>query len=444
MANVFENINLRVKGGTQYQKVDGFGVNINSKYWDEGRLIPVMDLLLDDLGATLYRVDIYGKSDWVDPDNTKDVSVLNEKTYSEVYSSEVFRNGWAMMKYLNDKGIEPYLTCSGDVPKWMLGADEKTLVQYEQFCDMLVSLIEWAKNKEHIHFKYFGPLNETDIGSPEGPTLLPEGYAQVLQILDRKLKEKGLDEIRLVVAEQSDFNADYVKKFVQYKELAGRIGVFGLHTYGDLSCDRYKEITEAIKDTPFKSHSIWMSEYGDLDQTGEKEWCIAWKSTSRLLDTLKAGFSGALVWDAYDNYHDHDGAWTIYGLFRSARKIYTPKKRYYAAKQIFKYVLPGFERVDVDVECKDIKVLAFANQDRTEFTLVGMNISSKDVYATAWLDKFAENIKHCKVSHFRTSENENCYKVEDADFRSTINANTYEGLKVHIPAYCIFTLTNIV
>jgi len=44
------------------QAIDGFGVNINSKCWNDGRIIPALDRLRVDLGATLYRVDIFGKS----------------------------------------------------------------------------------------------------------------------------------------------------------------------------------------------------------------------------------------------------------------------------------------------------------------------------------------------------------------------------------------------
>jgi hypothetical protein len=38
------------------------------------------------------------------------------------------------------------------------------------------------------------------------------------------------------------------------------------------------------------------------------------------------------LWDAYDNYHDHDERWTIYGLLRYGQGIYTPKKRYFGAR----------------------------------------------------------------------------------------------------------------
>lgn len=443
MANALEQIEYVAKGSTRYQKIDGFGVNINSQYWDGGKLIPVMDLLVHDLGATLYRVDIYGKSNWVDPENKKDASILNDKTYSEIYTSPIFQNGWTMMRHLNEKGIQPYLTCSGDVSRWMLGDDGKTLVLHEQFCDMLVSLIDWAKRKEHLKFKYFGPLNETDIGSPEGPTVLSKDYSTILEILDRKLKENGLDDIRLVVAEQARFDSNYVREFVKHGELAERIGVFGMHTYSDISVARYSELYEVTKNTPYSGHSFWMSEYGDLDESGEKEWYVAWKSTSRLMDSLEAGFTGAMVWDAYDNYHDHDGAWTIYGLLRNARKIFTPKKRYYAAKQIYSYVLPGFERLDVSgLTINGIRVLGFANPQRTLFTVVGMNTSCSDTYIKVKFEEFDKNLINHDVSYYRTTENENCINVEKPTFASKIEAYGYEGIDVLVPAHSIFTLTN--
>lgn len=443
MANVLRNIELKLNASVEYQKIDGFGVNINSQYWDGGGLIPAMELLLDNLGATLFRVDIFGKSNWIDPECKIGASALNEENYEKIYTSKIFKNGWAMIRYLNERGIEPYLTCSGDVPQWMLGEDGKTLVQYDQFCDMLISLIDWARNKEGLKFKYFGPLNETDIGSPEGPTALPEAYTAILELLNEKLIQKGFDDLRLVVAEQSQLNADYVKEFVKNDKLINRIGVFGLHTYSDYSFKTYTDIVNVKKNTQYSDHSMWMSEYGDLDQSGEKEWYVAWKSTCRLMDSLEAGFNGALAWDAYDNFHDHDDAWTIYGLLRNARRIYTPKKRFYSAKQIYRYVKPDFKRIETLYDCDDLRILAFSNDDRTKFTIVGMNTSCQDCYITIRLDGFDETVEKGKVSYYRTSENENCAKVEELDFICRFDAGMTTGIEVIVPAYSIFTLTNI-
>ena len=461
MPNIMSRTDMRVDARKEYQEIDGFGVNINSKHWDDGGLIPVMELLTEDLGATLFRVDIYGKSNWIDPDNEKDASVLNREEYEKIYSSSVFRSGWSMMRYLNEKKIEPVIVATGDVPTWMLGdkkrsidhipkwmqRDTKQLEQYEHFSNMMVSLLDWARNEEGIRFKYFSPLNETDIGSPEGPSVSPEEFVKVMEVLDAKLEEKGLDDVRLVVGDQALFSSLYVEALVKSEALLGRIGAFGMHTYGwdrryfDRTADEeYSRLGRIIKDSPYAGCRLWMTEYGDLDQSGEREWYVAWVSTSRLLKSLEHGFNGAMVWDAYDNYHEHDGAWTIYGLVRNARRVYTPKKRYYAAKQVYRFVLPGFVRVGVENEWEGIKMLGFANPERTKVTLVGMNLSDKGVYVNINLEEFSEGIMSEKVSYYRTTENEDCVKVKEVDVRSS--NYPFHGIAVTVPAYAIFTLTN--
>jgi len=437
MPDAGKKLDIYINGNRAYQKIDGFGVNINSKYWDQDRLIPTMDLLRDDLGATLYRVDIWGKSNWVDPTSQVGPSSLNEANYSAIYQGDIFQRGWAMMRYLNSHGIEPYLTASGDVPTWMLGPDRKSLADYDTFCEMQVSMVDWAKNKEHLRFTLFGPLNETDVGSPEGPSVNPVEFVKVLEILDEKLTRRELGDIRLVVPE-TGFGTSYLKEILRSRKLIKRIDVFGLHDYSDIPRDQYQEVLDLLKDTSYTNCRLWMTEFGDLEQSGEKEWYVGWWMTSRLFDQLENGFNGALVWDAYDNYHDHDEAWTIYGLLRTGLRLYTPKKRYYASKQVFRYVLPGFERLEVSSVPSDLRVLAFANTKRTQFTLVGMNNSYKSYHLNVTLGGFQDNVIAGKVAYFRTSENENCYRIGEIPVRG---ANyPFTGIDAQVSPDSIFTL----
>jgi hypothetical protein len=199
-------LQITIDGRRSFQSIDGFGVNINSKYFIGDQLLPAMHLLVDDLGATLYRVDIWGKSDWIDPTGQSGPSALEPAHLAAVYQGEIFQRGWALMRWLNSRGIQPYLTASGDVPAWMLAEDGRTLKDLESFGAMLVSMLVWAKKKENLRFTLFGPLNETDIGQPEGPLVDPATFLHVGEILDRQMAEQGLDDIRLVVAEQADFN----------------------------------------------------------------------------------------------------------------------------------------------------------------------------------------------------------------------------------------------
>ena len=465
MPHTSKMVTVIFNAARSYQKIDGFGLNINSKHWSD-MLIPTMDLLREDLGATLYRVDIWGKSDWIDPTGELGrEKALSPENLAAVYTGAVFQKGWAMMRYLNQHGIEPYLTASGDVPKWMLGSTYspkhldsvpgmpsgmsdisdtfarrgRQLVDYEAFCDMMVSMIDWACNKEGLKFNLFGPLNETDIAQPEGPGVDPVEFVKVCELLADKLDQKGLQNIRLVVAEQAIFGPWYLQQLVRSRKLHGRIGVFSLHDYTDIPQEVYQSVTGIVEESPYAHVPLWMTEYGDLEQSGEKEWYVGWASTSRLFDQLEAGFSGSLIWDAYDNYHDHDEHWSIYGVLRTGLRLYTPKKRYYTAKQVFRFVPAGFERVAASADSPDLRVLAFADPTHTRFTLVGMNLSNRDIYLNAVAEGFPEEARCGKVAYYRTSETENCHTIGQIPMR----VSHFGDIEAHIPPDCIFTLTTV-
>jgi O-glycosyl hydrolase len=441
MSNAGEMAEVTIDGGHAHQTIDGFGVNINAKYWNDGKLIPTLDLLREDLGATLYRVDIWGKSNWPDPDGSIGPDALNEEHLAAIYQGNVFQGGWALMRYLNEHGIEPYLTVSGDVPIWMLGPDGKTLSEYELFADMLVSMVEWAKRKEALRFTLFGPLNETDVGSPEGPSVNPADFAKVLEVLHDKLSRRGLDDIRLVVAEQGSFETNYLREIVSSDKLIGRIGVFGMHTYFHLPPDAVRAVRELVKSSRYTGCRLWLTEYGDLEQSGEREWYVAWAMTSRLFDVLEGGFNGALVWDAYDNYHDHDEAWTLYGLLRTGRRVFTPKKRCYATRQVHRFVLPGFERVEIGSAQAGLRLLAFADPQRTKLTLVGMSGPAKAYYLNVRVKNFSDQVMAGRVFYHRTSETENCHRI--GVIPVTGPEPPFTGIDAFVPPDSIFTLTTL-
>jgi O-glycosyl hydrolase len=440
MSNPGKILQVKVDASKVFQTIDGFGVNINARYWIGSRLLPAMELLVDDLGATLFRVDIWGKSNWIDPTGELGTAALDPAHLAALYQGEVFQRGWAMMRYLNQHNIEPYLTASGDVPHWMLAADGKTLKDYDSFTEMLVSLVTWARKNEGIQFRWFGPVNETDIGSPEGPTISAVDYVRVCELLDEKLHQNGLDDIQLVVPEQANFIPDYLRELVKSPKLLKRIGVFSMHDYMDYTPETYRSVTDVVKNSPYRDRHLWMGEYGDLEQTGEREWYVAWAMTQRLFDHLQAGFSASLVWDAYDNYHDHDESWTIYGLLRSGLRTYTPKKRYYASRQVFRFVPPGWVRIDAHADYPSVRLLAFASPDFSQATLVGMNCSEHPFLMNAVLEGFTNLPKTGKVTYTRTSEHENCHTIANIPLQGSY---PFTGIDALLPPGSIFTLTTL-
>ena len=69
-------IKLQIDGAAKYQTMDGFGVNINPAWWYNGSYTdakvvqPAIDLLVDSLGATIFRA-VIEEIDWeaVNDDN---------------------------------------------------------------------------------------------------------------------------------------------------------------------------------------------------------------------------------------------------------------------------------------------------------------------------------------------------------------------------------------
>jgi hypothetical protein len=345
-----------------------------------------------------------------------------------------------MMRWLNQHGIKPYLTASGIVPPWMLGDDGKTLADFEGFANMMVTMLDWARRKEGLEFTLFGPLNETDIGDPEGPTAGPAEYVRACEALDVELRARKLDDIQLVVAEQGHFNADYLKAFVASSTLKDRIGVFALHDYSDIPAATYHEVTGVVSGSAHAGKPMWMTEFGDLEQSGEREWYVAWVMASRLFDQLEAGFNGALVWDAYDNYHDHNEYWTIYGLLRTGLYTQTPKKRYHAMKQVFRFVRPGLQRIAITSDDPSLRLLAFTNADRDLVVVTGINSGGTPARLNVLLAGLAESVAESRVACYRTTETENCALADYAP--ATARNWPFRGMDICLPPASIFTITN--
>lgn len=427
-------IEIAIDADHAFQTIDGFGVNINAKAW-EPRLAPVLELLTHDLRATLFRVDIFGTSTWPDPDGTLGPRALDADRLAAIYQGPTARRGWALMRALNERGIAPYLACSGIVPRWMCAEDGQTLADFERFAAMLVSLVEWAKRREGLHFTLFGPLNETNLGPPEGPRVEPAAYARVLEALDRALAARGLDDIRFVVAEEAGMSTAYMRPILA-SNAAWRVAVWGMHCYGWYSAAQFHEVVHLAGTTP-----VWMTEYGDLEQTGEREWEVAWAMTQRLFDLLEGGMRGALVWDAYDNYHDHDEHWTIYGLIRTGLRAYTPKHRFFAQQQVFRFVRPGMVRVAASSPDPELRVLAFASPDRRQVTVVGTNAAQRPRHLNVTLGGLPADVTGGRVAYYRTSAHERCARVADVPARGGNWPVT--GVDVIVPPESIVTLTNV-
>jgi len=381
----------------RHQTIDGFGVNFNGTYFRDSQK-SMIDMLIDDLGATIFRVDPYGLTNWEAANDDDDAKHMNWEYYNDRYSIPTFEASWGAARYLNSRGIKPFMALSGTASEWML--DSKPLTPehsehkrdlsrpyhlkpaaYEEFAEEIASLAMYARTKARINFTYFGPINETDCYPHEGPRIDPVEAPRVLGAISQRLRAEGLGDIRLVVAEQCEMSNNYIGPILDSPDLMSQVGVFGFHSYGNDS------LTPQIQRLNASSYAgavrVWLTEYGDLDdldRSAANEWKnFSVAATRRALRAINEGASAALFWDAYDNYHEHYPRLTFYGLVQNTDHVYTPKKRYYAAKQLYHFVRPGAQRVDaVSSDTPTLLVSTFYDGARGEFVLVGVKQGGSD------------------------------------------------------------------
>ncbi len=455
---------ITLNANKKFQTIDGFGVNITPAQWRNGNLKPIIDSLVDDLGSTLIRFDCYGRADWLDPKMQQTDGSFPEDYLEKVYTSSVFKDAWATFRYFNTKGIEPIFNISGSIDEgWAtdFNGKQQRLKNFEAYAEMAVTLLKWAREKENLKFSIFMPFNETDLGFPEGPRLLDEDCYPAFVIMMDKLKLNGFENLPVVVMDDANLNPKRLEGIFKDEKYAARIKGFGWHTYGNggdsdaqsgwaSQKSMYHEFVESTNGTAYANKSFWLTEYGDLDQSNEIEFEFAWRSARRLLKSLNDNVTGAMAWDAFDNYHIHDSSWARYGLFQTdtIRWTYKSKPRYYAARHFYKFIRPGFVRVSIEQEkvehvyadwtdpLKNIYRTAFVSPSADDFTFVGMSMVEANVSMTIQLSGFANAINGKKVTYYITNRNSNCVKAGE----TLVENNT---VTIVIPERSIITVTTV-
>ena len=391
-------VSIALDASKTFQTVDRFGVNINPAQWHDGKLKPALDLLIDDLGCTQFRLDPTGLAKWLDPAKRLPDGHYPPEYLEQVYTSKVFHDAWATFRALNAKVVKPFLNASGHIPPGLGRADDpKRLADFDGYAEMVVTMTKWARDREHLEFAMLAPFNETDLGFPEGPKIALEDTVSAVGAIMKRLDEHGLSDVRLILMDDAGPWRERINLILKQDSWAKRVAVFGFHGYGDGDdgdsngwSGAYGHMVEAVRSSAFSDSAVWMTEYGDLDQTGLVEREIGWRSSRRILKLLNQGLSAGLVWDAFDNFHEHDAAWSTYGLLATDTNSwkYTPKPRFFAAKQIFRFVRPGFLRATVSPEppaaksdpyasyrdpFRHLLVCGFVSPDRKDFSVVGMS-----------------------------------------------------------------------
>ena len=449
-----------------YQTVDGFGVNFNPAQWRDGNLESAINLLVDDLGCSMIRFDPTGLAEWLDPSRRDAYGTWPKEYLKEVYTSKMFHDAWASFRALNVKGIEPFFNISGRIPAGLGRKDNpRRLADFDGYAEMLATMLQWARKEEGLRFRFIGPFNETDYGFPEGPRLETDDLIAATDALLKKLDAHKMADIQLILADDSQPSMERTEAILKHPEWKERVRAFGLHTYGDGDevdasgwndgLSPHATVLRKVQESSFNHSAGWMTEYGDLDLSGIIENEIGWRSTRRLLKFMNEGYSAGLIWDGFDNLHKHDNAWSTYGILSTDTNhwTYTPKPRYFAARQMFRFVRPGFVRIAVEPmhppanqdpyagardPFRHLLLSAFVYPDRSRFTFIGMNRSEKEIQMTVSLKGIQPGTSFQTVNCFTTSSSSLCQKtgstvIKEGQFTLKISPNSIFTMTTYKP-----------
>lgn len=432
-------VDLRLDGSKVYQSIDGFGVNANTRSWDSVALRPALDLLLDSMHATVWRVVVETVEKWEETNDNNDPFTFNWEYYNKLYKTPKFRKAFGMMRYLNRRGITGNLMINfmGPVPQWMGG--EVIKPEYEdEYIEMLVSFFHYARYTEHVQFGLISPMNEPDLRK-EGPTVGPAQFVVLLKKLMDRMQADGMGDVHYVAPDVASMNngiEKYLPVLMKDTSIMSRIAHLGLHSYGGY----YANVDSFIRTTAYPDESWWITEWNswrdglDDGKVGVYDYQFASECIYKLLKLLQHRISAGISWEGYDSYYEHHAPslfsyWGILG-YNKDRNTYFPRKHFYAISQVSRFVLPGSRRIDVSDPGDSLTVVAFHDTIRHKVVLVGVNARHGAVNLSGTLASLG---RVSSFAMYHTSSTDDLHR----DGNIAVKGSSFHG---KIPARCIFTL----
>lgn len=461
-----EEIRIRIDGATKYQTMDGFGVNINTAWWNNGEYMdakvvqPAIDLLVDSLGATIFRA-VVEEIDWEAVNDDNDPDNFNWTYYNKVFSGARFQGVWKTLHYLNDKGITDRLIISfmGAPPSsapmtppdpqksWMGGTDHSISTSFEdELAESIAALLYYMRHTAGIQFELVSPMNETDViamsksadhpdGIVEGPNI-PDAiqYVRVVRKLAERLDAIGMGDIRFVAPDAAGDRlfGDCLNEMVKDEYLMGKLKFWGVHQYGNDAGNYLNKIRKSA----YPTRPFWVTETAGI---------------SKMLGQLDDDARAYIFWDGFDCVYQH-GIRNGYGSvppndwvfwlpgeegkplieYVAANGKWKPRKQFYEHAQIMKFVKPGSVRIGTTGQDTSLSVYSYLNPDGNVVVL-GRNNSNKTLYINGILSNLPA-LKSIKLIY--TNSSVNLY----VDNEITVSEGCF---KASIPAETVFTITEI-
>ena len=456
-------IRIKIDGESKYQTLDGFGVNINTAWWydgeyNDGKVVkPAIDLLVDSLGATIFRA-VIEEMDWEAHNDNNDPENFNWSYYNKIFRSLRFQGVWNTLRYLNTKGITDGLVISfmGAAPasppgsgpdqkkSWMGGTDYTIASNMEdEFVESIAALLYYMRHTAGISFRLVSPMNETDVismsksaehpdGIVEGPNI-PDAvqYVRVIRKLAMKLDAIGMDDIRFVAPDAAGDRlfGDCLTEMIKDNYLMGKLACWGVHQYGNDAAN-YLNILSKPENL---NKSFWITETAGINN---------------LMGQLDDNAKAYIFWDGFDCVYQHarrngygnlpPNDWVFWfgpeeGKpligYEASSGSWKPRKQFYQFSQVMKFTRPGAVRVGTEVSDSSLVISTFLNSDGN-LVITGSNSSKQDCVVAGTLTNLPEMLS---MKFIYTDSSNNLFKKNNVIVRN-------EHFRTTIPPESVFTI----
>jgi O-glycosyl hydrolase len=435
---------ITINGAATHQTVDGFGVNVNTTWWYRGAygntdtVRPAIDMLVNDLGATIIRA-VIEEMDWEAVNDDGDPNNFNWSYYDGVFSNSKFQSVWNTLRYLNQKGIKDRLVISfmGTPPSWMGPNYGISSSMEDEFVETIAALLYYARHKAGIQFTLVSPMNETEqvrTGWYEGPNM-PDAFqfVRVIRKLAIKLDTVGMDDIRFIApdAASEPLFKSALSEMVKDPVIMSKLFCWGIHNYGK---DSGKYIN-FIRGSSSQNKSFWVTEtcgianlFGQLDD--DPGAFIFW-------DGFDSVYRHAIRHDSSLNTPPNDWCFWMKSdegkpliAYQASTRSWTPRKQFYEHAQLFKYIAPGAVRIGAATDKGNLVVYAYRNPDGN-VVIVGRNAANEAIAVKGTLASLHVSPT---LGFTYTTPTENMVKG------TSVVVQHGGGFSVTLPARCVFTL----
>jgi hypothetical protein len=281
-----------------------------------------LDLLVNDLGASMARVEVNaGESDWETPTNDDgDPNHFAWAYYDTVFSTPMMQKTWAYIAYLNQLGVEHIeLAQHGGIPLWMgttsnaYSQDGRAYVlpssMEDEFVETSVAMMLYARTRApqpRPHFDLFSPWNEPEFATlGEGIDTTDTQRASILHKLVVRMNAlPELTGIQLSVGEDgSEPGMIITRQAVQNDPIVmARTAATSYHRYSDGN-------PQVFGDWRGANPPVWISELNStwLSSCYETTFSMGLEAAGNLLSALKNGATAGLAWSDVDAPHSSSG-----------------------------------------------------------------------------------------------------------------------------------------